>query len=190
MSTAERQRRRWLWLPVLLLPAACERPVVPSGWPVGAAPYVEEAELLAPAARPGDFVRANGATPMQPVATCNLERINGSAFADAGTSVAAKSGFLVSGYAIDAEHERVPTDLQLRAEAADGGIYEAPLRTGFERPDVPAYFRIGGWARRSGFEAKLSAASLRPGDYRLYLAFAHDATLYACDNGRRLRIVP
>jgi hypothetical protein len=187
MSIAE---RKWLWLPLLLLPAACERPTVPSGWPVGAAPYAEAAQVIGPAARPGDFVRANAATPLQQVATCNLERIDGAAFGDSGSAVNAKADFVVSGYAIDAEHELVPTNLRLRAVAADGTIHEAALRTGFERPDVPVYFRIGGWARRSGFEGKLSAASLRPGDYRLYLAFAQDATLYACDNGRRLRIRP
>jgi hypothetical protein len=187
MSIAE---RRWLWLPLLLLPAACQRPTVPSGWPPGAAPYVEAAQLIGPGARPGDFTRANAATPLQQLATCNLERIDGKAFADGGSAVAAKADFVVSGYAIDTAHELVPTNLRLRAVAADGSIHEAALRTGFERPDVPAYFRIGGWARRSGFEGKLSAASLRPGEYRLYLAFAHDATLYACDNGRRLRVTP
>ena len=175
-------------MPLLLLATACERPTVPSGWPVGASPYVEEKQLIDLAARPGDFIRANSATPLQQVTTCNLERIDGKAFDEAGAMVAAQADFLVSGYAIDAENERVPADLRLRAVAADGRTVEAPLRIGFERPDVPAYFRIGGWARRSGFEGKLSAASLVAGDYHLYLAFANGGTLYGCDNGRRLRV--
>lgn len=179
--------RKSLWLPLLLVSAACSRPEVPSGWPPGAAPYVEEEQLIGPAARPGDFVRANGVTPLQPIETCNLERLGGQAF-DGDRVVAANADFIVSGYAIDVAHERVPADLRLRAVAADGAVYEAALRTGFERPDVPVYFRIGGWARRSGFEGKLSAASLRAGDYRLLLTFAHDTTLYGCDNGRRLRV--
>lgn len=167
--------------------AACHRPTVPSGRPAGAGDYVSPA--VASARRPvGAFVRANLATPLVPASSCNLERIDREAFGEAAITVPASRPFLVAGYAYDAAHEQVPERLWLRAVAADGSAFEAPIEARLDRPDVPLYFAIGAWARRSGFELKLPAAALAPGDYRLLLTFAHGSQLYGCDIGRRLRI--
>jgi hypothetical protein len=168
---------------------ACERPSVPSGHPVGAGEYDPSMEAAATKI-PSAFVRANSSTPLQAVTTCNMERVGKESFADAPITVAAASAFRVGGYLYDAGHEVVPQDARLRAVAADGTVLEAPLRGRIDRPDVPEYFGIGAWARRSGFDVLLPAGSLPPGEYRLLLTFAHGTTLYACDNGRRLRVGP
>lgn len=160
--------------------AACDRPTVPSGWPAGTTGGLEA----------GTFTRVDAATPLVPVNRCNLETLDNGAFADPPVALARDAHFEVRGYAFDAVDERVPSRLRLRAIAADGSAFEAPLRIGIDRPDVPAYFKIGGWARRSGFDSTLSAASLAAGEYRLLLTYtdADGATVYGCDNGRKLRI--
>jgi hypothetical protein len=152
---------------------------------VGAGEWVPPVVVVA---EPGAFEPANTATPLQPASSCNIERIDQQAYSDAPITVAAGKGFTVAGYVYDAEHERVPAELRLRAIAADGSAFEARLHARIDRPDVPQYFGIGEWARRSGFEAALPPAALAPGEYRLVLTFANGAKLYACDVGRKLRI--
>jgi hypothetical protein len=183
-----------------LMLAGCDRPDVPSAQP--AAPAATTSPAGTPASAPAaatpaptvsasgaaGFVPADTSVPLAPMASCNFEQVDGQPYAAAPLRVGADAEFVVTGFAYDAARETVPADLRLRVIAADGAAWEAPVRGRMDRPDVPTYFKLGDWARPSGFEQLLSSRGLAPGEYRLVLVFSGDGKQFACDNGRRLAI--
>lgn len=185
-------------LTAALLLAACDRPEVPSAQPgapaaapapaPGAPAAAAPAAPTATASGAATFAPADVAAPLAPMASCNFEQVDGQPYGATPLRVQADAEFVVTGFAYDATRETVPADLRLRAIAADGGAWEAPVRGRMDRPDVPTYFKLGDWARPSGFEQLLSSRGLAPGEYRLVLVFSGDGKQFACDNGRRLVI--
>jgi len=97
---------------------------------------------------------------------------------------------MMIGYIFDTESETVPEDIRVRAIANSGAAFDAPIRGRINRPDVPAYFKIGDWALRSGFEALLPTGALEPGDYHVVLTYSKGDKLFACDNGRTVTVLP
>jgi hypothetical protein len=182
------RRSRCLLGATLLALGACGTPVVPLlVAPPPAVPAPADTPPVGAVPIGTGFARATAA-PLSIVTSCNLEALDAQPFGSAPSFVRAGKEFIVAGYAFDAQAKVTPAELRLRAIAADGSAVEATMHTGRERPDVPAYFGIGPWARRSGFVALLPSAGLAPGEYRLLLTWARGGELLACDNGRRLRV--
>jgi len=172
---------------------ACDRPTVPLAGPaaqvVAPAPSAS-VPVAAPVVEVVGFTTVATTTPLSAVTTCNFETIDGKPFTDAPIAVSAGSDFKIAGYLYDAQSKSVPADLRVRAIAADGSAFDAPVPGRVERQDVPSYFKIGDWALHSGFDTLLPGASLAPGEYRLVLTYAQGGQLYACDNGRRMVVGP
>jgi hypothetical protein len=176
-----------------LLLSACDRPDVPAAQPQADAPSdASGAPAVAPASIPTTtsgaavFAAADLTVPLAPMASCNFEQIDGQPFADAPLQVQKDADFVVTGFAYDATREVVPSDLRLRAIGPDGAAWEAPVRGRLDRPDVTTYFKLGDWARASGFEQLVSGKGIAPGEYRMVLVFAADGKQFSCDNGRRV----
>jgi len=169
--------------------AGCDRPEVPSAQPAPAAAPSQDAATAGPpavAAGAAELLAVDTSAPLVPMDSCNFEALDGQAFADAAVSVPAGADFLVSGFAYDKARQLVPAKLRLRVIAADGSAWEAPISGRLDRPDVVTYFKLGDWARGSGFEQLVSSKSLAAGEYRLVLVFDGADQVHACDNGRRM----
>lgn len=183
---------------LILILAGCDRPEVPlsstsadNSNSQGAAASAATGTVAQVLAAAESFAPVDTTIPLTAVSTCNFEQINGQSFTTAPINVAAGSDFVAVGFAFSEVGKVVPPELRLRAISADGqSAWEASVTGRLDRADVPAYFNIGDWAFRSGFEQLVSSKGLAPGSYRLVLTFEDAGKNFACDNGRQIVIAP
>lgn len=119
--------------------------------------------------------------------SCNLERVDGRVLGQAPVEVKSKQSITAAGWAVDVKSVVVPEAVVIRAISEDdGAVFFAPVALSIRRDDVVAHVGGGHAYSQSGFDADVDLGDLRPGSYRLQLAFSSKGRAALCDNGRRL----
>lgn len=161
-----------LWISLLLL-AACREPNDNA--------LYDQAHAVAATASATRYADER----RQPATLCNLEFIDGTAFA--ATPVAVVAPIRVRGWLGSLDGAPAHPELVL----VDGGGAVAaryPLTLDRDRPDVVRAYPGRPGLERSGFEVVVDPAVLAPQEYHLYLAYDSAGARHACDNGRRVRV--
>lgn len=117
------------------------------------------------------------------IESCNVEQVNGQAFAGSAVTVAKGMPVAVSGWVIDsATHEAA--ELRL-VNVTDASTYAVAIKANVAREDVATSFNADPTAVKPGFNVVFNAANLRAGDYRLQVVVpSAELGAAACDNGR------
>lgn len=123
------------------------------------------------------------------VESCNLERIDEKAIDQLPREVRVGRPLKVAGWVADTRSAGVPESVAIRAVAEESGaVYYAPIALSVLRGDVVTH--LGGERAylRSGFNVEVDIGELKPGAYKLQLAFLSKGRSALCDNGRKLAV--
>lgn len=182
--------KRGLWFAVLLSAAlaGCGR----SGQPTSSPEPLSSTESSTTAQASGvtpvatEKLVAYAPTPnVLPITTCNLERIDGAAFAGQPVPTARGAAHTLSGW-IAAPGVRDPQYWLRFDDKAANHFLETRLQLDIKRPDVAA--SVPGAPVLSGFKLELPSDALPTGQYHVYLVAAAGGTDDVCDNGRQVNI--
>ena len=188
---------------VLLFVAACDRqkgeplPVVrpepprPAVLAAGPLPAASSA-LAAPPAHSGTGI-AKAVPPgivegvWEAGGKCNLEGIDGSAFA--GKPLGLKGGLRakITGWALDSQGAGAPDSVHLRFSSPDSGEYYCTAAERTVRDDVNSVHHVRSKTALSGFEATLDSDQLPEGTYGVTTVMRFGERTLICDNGRKVK---
>jgi len=147
------------------------------------------AACIALVSRPGASGTAVGQQQPVPAQGCSIETINGRAWPDSLTKVAADQQIVLAGWAVDPRAHSVPLNLQLRF-APDAGVpVDVPVRYRIIRPDLMAMWRNDAYLI-AGFRVTAAPHTLAPGTWRLSLASRTGDTPFLCDDKRAIEVIP
>lgn len=170
----------------ILLLAGCKEPE-------GAAQASSGAEPAEHPAEPGSAWRkldaAEAAAATKRSSLCNLEYLGNTVFHTGQALAADADSITLSGWIGDQASGGVPADVAIRFASTESkaDVWEAPVVVGVKREDVAKWMNQPGIVN-SGFKQALVVSDLRPGLYHAYLAYRSGSDIYACDNGRQVKI--
>lgn len=117
------------------------------------------------------------------IETCNVEQVNGQAFAGSPVQVAKRSPISISGWVIDGPASG-SAELRL-VNLADASTHKVEVTANVAREDVVESFKADPATVKPGFNVVFNAGNLPAGDYRLQIVVTSvDQGAAACDNGR------
>lgn len=115
--------------------------------------------------------------------TCNLESVDGQAFAGADVTLSVPNAGKATGW-LKGEGGVAPESPVLRIESDDKSkVWDIAVTPDMARDDLGA---DGG---TPGFQVEFDAGALPSGRYHLYLAYRSGGALHACDNGRHIQVL-
>lgn len=121
------------------------------------------------------------------IETCNVEQVNGQAFADSPVMVSKDAPVAVSGWVVDGT---APGSAELRlVNVADASTHAVAISADVPREDVAKSFQADPATFKPGFNVVFNAGTLTAGDYRMHIVVASsDRGAAACDNGRVISV--
>ena len=134
---------------------------------------------------------ANASLPLRPAHGCNIERVDRESYAALVSGTRGES-IVLSGWVINPLKQSVPNDAVLRVENLVGpfAAWSTQLDPHIMRSDVAQAEGGNAAYLRSGFAITLSTTGLPAGNYHLFIQYNANGKTYACDNGRKLQLMP
>lgn len=119
-----------------------------------------------------------------PLASCNLEDVDGVTFSSESTKRAVGQAHSFSGWVAAPGLDKPVYWLRFDDKQANR-FFQTRINPSIERPDIVAIAGNEAFSPHSGFKVGISANALPAGQYHVYLAAAAGGT-YSCDNGRQV----
>ncbi|WP_147298565.1 hypothetical protein [Lysobacter soli] len=121
--------------------------------------------------------------------SCNIESLNGVLFWPTAPTAQRVSTIEFGGWVVDGEAKKVPADVKLRIQSANGvNAWEQDVVTRVDRPDVAKNLKHEDFLK-AGFKVAVDLPELAPGEYVVYLAYPTQSGGDAiCGIGRRFTL--
>lgn len=121
------------------------------------------------------------------IESCNVEQVNGQAFAGSPLKASRHSPVTITGWVVD---DAPSSEIEIRlVNVADATTFRALARTDVARDDVAAAFAADPAVVKPGFNVTFDAAMLHDGNYRIQVVVpSAENGPAACDNGRVISI--
>jgi len=114
---------------------------------------------------------------------CNLESVDGQAFAGADVTLSSPKAAKATGW-LKGEGGVAPESPVLRIESEDKSmVWDIAVTPDMARDD------LGTEGGTPGFQVEFDAGALSSGRYHLYLAYRSGGALHGCDNGRHILVL-